>query len=43
MKNTSIVDVARLAGVSITTVSRIMNNVAYPVSDEKRKREYKSD
>ncbi|MGD0235465.1 MAG: LacI family DNA-binding transcriptional regulator [Syntrophorhabdales bacterium] len=42
MKNTSIVDVAKLAGVSITTVSRIINNVSYPVSDEKRKRVLKA-
>ncbi len=38
MKDTSIVDVAMLAGVSITTVSRILNNVPYPVSKEKRDR-----
>jgi LacI family transcriptional regulator len=42
MKNISIVDVAKLAGVSITTVSRIMNNVSYPVSEEKRKQVLKA-
>src|SRR5215510_2805506 len=34
----SIVDVAKLAGVSITTVSRVINNNAHKVSPETRKR-----
>jgi LacI family transcriptional regulator len=42
MDNTSIIDVAKLAGVSITTVSRIMNNASHPVSEEKRKRVLKA-
>lgn len=42
MKNASIVDVAKHAGVSITTVSRIINNVSYPVSDEKREKVLKA-
>ncbi len=37
-KRISIRDVAKLSGSSITTVSRILNGVAYPVSDERRKR-----
>jgi len=37
-KRISIRDVARLSGSSITTVSRILNGVAYPVSDERRNR-----
>ena len=36
--NVSIVDVAKRAGVSITTVSRIINNVDYPVSAVARER-----
>ncbi|MBV7276923.1 LacI family DNA-binding transcriptional regulator [Clostridium sp. PL3] len=32
MKNVSIVDVAKKAGVSVTTVSRIINNVDYPIA-----------
>ncbi len=37
MKNASIEDVAALAKVSISTVSRVINNTPYPISDEKRK------
>ena len=37
-KRISIADVARQAGVSITTVSRIINNVDYPVSADVRAR-----
>ncbi len=37
-KRVSIHDVATRAGVSITTVSRVINNVDYPVSGEVRKR-----
>lgn len=37
MANSTITDVAKLAGVSITTVSRVVNN-NYPVKEETRKR-----
>lgn len=37
-KRVSITDVAQRAGVSITTVSRVINNVDYPVSPEARER-----
>ncbi|HYH02409.1 MAG TPA: LacI family DNA-binding transcriptional regulator [Bacillota bacterium] len=42
MDNVSIVDVAKRAGVSITTVSRIINNVAYPVSATAREKVLKA-
>jgi len=35
---TSLVDVAKLANVSITTASRVLSRSTYPVSDEKRER-----
>ncbi|MBV7276581.1 LacI family DNA-binding transcriptional regulator [Clostridium sp. PL3] len=38
MKNISIVDVAKQAGVSVTTVSRIMNNVDYPIASATREK-----
>ena len=38
MKKASIHDVAKKARASITSVSRIINNVNYPVSDELRER-----
>ncbi len=38
MKNVSIVDVAKQAGVSVTTVSRIINNVNYPVASNTREK-----
>ena len=34
----SIIEVARLANVSVTTVSRVLSGSAYPVSKDKRKR-----
>lgn len=37
-KKVTIADVAKLAGTSITTVSRVLNDVKYPVSSELRKR-----
>lgn len=37
MSRSSIEDVAKLAGVSITTVSRVMNDKGYPVSEKARK------
>lgn len=37
-KKATINDVARAAGTSVTTVSRVMNNVDYPVSSELRER-----
>lgn len=37
-KRATIADVARLAGTSITTVSRVLNDVKYPVSAELRQR-----
>lgn len=42
MDNASIVDVAKHAGVSITTVSRIINNVSYPVAAETREKVLKA-
>ncbi|AKN31662.1 LacI family transcriptional regulator [Clostridium carboxidivorans P7] len=38
MKNISIIDVAKQAGVSVTTVSRIINNVDYPVAAKTREK-----
>ncbi|QAT50302.1 LacI family transcriptional regulator [Caproiciproducens sp. NJN-50] len=38
----TIVDVARQAGVSVTTVSRIINNVAYPVASDTREKVLKA-
>jgi LacI family transcriptional regulator len=37
-KRVTIADVAELANVSITTVSRVINDVGYPVSPQKRNR-----
>jgi len=37
-KRKTITDVAKLAGTSVTTVSRVLNDVKYPVSSELRKR-----
>ncbi len=42
MKNVSIVDVAKQAGVSVTTVSRIINNVNYPVASITREKVLKT-
>lgn len=36
--NSTIKDVARLADASIATVSRVLNNTDYPVSEMTRKR-----
>lgn len=41
-KRISIVDVARLANTSTTTVSRIINDTGYPVSEDVRKRVIKA-
>jgi LacI family transcriptional regulator len=35
-------DVARLAGVSIATVSRVLNNSSYPVAEKTRKKVVKA-
>ena len=43
MNNVSIVDVAKQAGVSVTTVSRIMNNVDYPVASKDTRKSIKSN
>ncbi|HZX47407.1 MAG TPA: LacI family DNA-binding transcriptional regulator [Clostridia bacterium] len=37
-KRSTITDVARLAGTSVTTVSRVLNNSKYPVSPQLRQR-----
>jgi len=42
MKNVSIVDVAKLAGVSITTVSRVINNVNYSIALKTREKVMKA-
>lgn len=42
MKNISIVDVAKRAGVSVTTVSRVINNVDYPIASKTRERVLKA-
>ncbi|AKX93384.1 LacI family transcriptional regulator [Moorella thermoacetica] len=42
MDNPSIVDVAKRAGVSITTVSRIINNTSYPVAAKTREKVLKA-
>jgi LacI family transcriptional regulator len=42
MNDSSIVDVARLAGVSKTTVSRIINNVDYPIAAKTREKVLKA-
>lgn len=41
-RSITIVDVARQAGVSVTTVSRIINNVSYPVASETREKVLKA-
>ncbi len=42
VKQTSITEVAKLAEVSITTVSRVMNSSSHPVSEETRKKVLKA-
>ncbi|MFT8349797.1 LacI family DNA-binding transcriptional regulator [Clostridium saccharoperbutylacetonicum] len=42
MNTVSIVDVAKHAGVSVTTVSRVMNNVDYPISKKTREKVLKA-
>lgn len=42
MNTVSIVDVAKQAGVSVTTVSRVMNNVDYPISKNTREKVLKA-
>lgn len=37
-KRSTITDVARMAGTSVTTVSRVLNNIDYPVSEQLRQR-----
>lgn len=42
MRRVSIEDVAKLAGVSITTVSRVINNTDYPVSEKSKRQVLKA-
>lgn len=37
-KRATITDVAKLAGTSVTTVSRVLNNIEYPVSEQLRQK-----